>query len=62
MRLFLKALISIVLVILLCSGVEGNPNKEENKNKSKKPEFFIMPINFNYNLFHNTQMLIEVHS
>ena len=34
MRLFLKALISIVLVILLCSGVEGNPNKEENKNKS----------------------------
>ena len=34
MRLFLKALISIVLVILLCSGVEGNPNKNENKNKS----------------------------
>ena len=34
MRIFLQVLISIALVILLCSGVEGNSSKKENKNKS----------------------------
>ncbi|XP_020622979.1 uncharacterized protein LOC110060529 [Orbicella faveolata] len=38
MRHFLKVLISIVLIILLCSGVEGRKGKRpKNKNKPSKP-------------------------